>query len=50
MNPKPTKAYVVMHADEAEYHGATGEIEAHGTVKLNFQNYAPSIDQSRSAK
>lgn len=35
--PNPPRAYLVMRADEAVYHEQTGEIEAHGTVRLNFQ-------------
>jgi hypothetical protein len=37
-NPKPATAYMILHADAAEYHGETGAFEAHGTVKINFQN------------
>jgi hypothetical protein len=31
-------AYMILHADEANYHGETGDFEARGTVKVNFQN------------
>ena len=34
--PHP-RAYMVMHADEADYHSKTGEIEARGTVRVTFQ-------------
>jgi hypothetical protein len=37
-NPKPATAYMILHADEADYHGGTGDFEARGTVKVNFQN------------
>jgi hypothetical protein len=37
-NPTPATAYLILHADEADYHGGTGEFEARGTVKVNFQN------------
>jgi hypothetical protein len=37
-NPKPATAYMILHADEADYHGETGEFEARGTVKVNFKN------------
>jgi len=39
-NPSQPKvdAYMVMRADEAEYNAGTGEIEAHGTVQVSFQN------------
>jgi lipopolysaccharide assembly outer membrane protein LptD (OstA) len=33
------KQLVIMHADEADYHQDTGEIEARGNVRVNFQNY-----------
>jgi lipopolysaccharide assembly outer membrane protein LptD (OstA) len=33
-----TRSEMIMHADQAEYHGATGEIVAHGTVRVNFQD------------
>jgi hypothetical protein len=36
--PRTAKSEMIMHADEAEYHGATGEIEAHGTVRVSFQD------------
>lgn len=37
-SPKPVMAYMILHADEADYHGETGDFEARGTVKVNFQN------------
>ena len=33
----PPRAYLVIHADAADYHEDSGEIEAHGTVRVNFQ-------------
>ena len=36
-NPTPQKAYLVLHAEEADYHGDTGEIEARGQVRMSFQ-------------
>jgi lipopolysaccharide assembly outer membrane protein LptD (OstA) len=36
-NKKIERAYLIMHADEADYNGETGEIEARGTVRVNFQ-------------
>jgi hypothetical protein len=35
--PNTARSEMIVHADEAEYHGATGEIVAHGTVRVNFQ-------------
>ena len=37
-NPNPARAYIIMHADQATYHIDTGEVEARGTVRVNFQN------------
>jgi hypothetical protein len=37
-NPNPARAYIIMHADQATYDSDTGEIEAHGTVRVHFQN------------
>jgi lipopolysaccharide assembly outer membrane protein LptD (OstA) len=36
-NPNPRSGYVILNADEADYHEETGEIEAHGTVRISFQ-------------
>jgi len=33
------KQAVIIRADEADYHQGTGEIEARGNVRVNFQNY-----------
>jgi lipopolysaccharide assembly outer membrane protein LptD (OstA) len=33
------KQLLIMRADEADYHQDTGEIEARGNVRVNFQNY-----------
>jgi hypothetical protein len=35
--PDPPKAYVIVRADEADYHGDTGEIEARGVMRISFQ-------------
>ena len=32
------RAYMIMRADEADYDGEKGEIEARGTVRLSFQD------------
>jgi lipopolysaccharide assembly outer membrane protein LptD (OstA) len=32
------RAYMVMRADEADYDGEKGEIEARGTVRVSFQD------------
>jgi hypothetical protein len=37
-NPNPTRAYIIMHSDQATYNIDTGEVEARGTVRVNFQN------------
>jgi lipopolysaccharide assembly outer membrane protein LptD (OstA) len=29
---------MIMHADQATYNIDTGEVEARGTVRVNFQN------------
>jgi lipopolysaccharide assembly outer membrane protein LptD (OstA) len=36
-NKKAPRAYLVMHADEADYNGETDQIEARGTVRVSFQ-------------
>ena len=41
-NPDPQKAYMVLHADEADYYGNTGEIEARGEVRVSFQAFQPA--------
>jgi len=33
----PNRAYLIMHADEADYNGETDQIEARGTVHVSFQ-------------
>jgi hypothetical protein len=33
------KQVMIMRADEADFHQETGEIEARGNVRVNFQNY-----------
>jgi hypothetical protein len=35
---KRVMAYMILHADEANYHGETCDFEGRGTVKVNFQN------------
>jgi hypothetical protein len=35
--PDPPRAYMILHADEAEYNGQTNEIEARGVVRVTFQ-------------
>ena len=40
-NPVPPEAYMVMSADEADYDGQTGTIEARGIVRVTFQNRSP---------
>jgi lipopolysaccharide assembly outer membrane protein LptD (OstA) len=37
-NPNPPQAYMIMSADEADYDGETGKIEARGIVRVSFQN------------
>jgi lipopolysaccharide assembly outer membrane protein LptD (OstA) len=37
-NPNPPQAYMIMSADEADYDGETGKIEARGVVRVTFQN------------
>lgn len=37
-NPDPPSMYLLMHTDDADYHEETGEIEAHGTVRVTYQN------------
>ena len=37
-HPDPPRSNMILHADEADYHEATGEIEAHGTVRITFQS------------
>jgi hypothetical protein len=32
------RAYMIMRADEADYDGEKGEIEARGTVRVSFQD------------
>jgi hypothetical protein len=41
-NPDPQKAYMILHAGEADYHGDTGEIEARGDVRVSFQPSQPA--------
>ena len=41
-NPGPEKAYMVLHAEEADYNGDTGEIEARGAVRVSFQSFQPA--------
>jgi lipopolysaccharide assembly outer membrane protein LptD (OstA) len=36
-NKHPSRAYLVMHADEADYNGETDQIEARGIVRVSFQ-------------
>jgi lipopolysaccharide assembly outer membrane protein LptD (OstA) len=36
-HPYPPRSYTIVHADEVDYHEATGEIEARGTVRITFQ-------------
>jgi hypothetical protein len=35
--PDPPRAYMILHADEADVQEQTGEIEAHGVVRVTFQ-------------
>jgi hypothetical protein len=35
--PDPPRAYMILHADEADYNGQTGEIEARGVVRVTWQ-------------
>jgi lipopolysaccharide assembly outer membrane protein LptD (OstA) len=37
-NPNPPRRYMIMRADEVDYDGEKGEIEARGTVRVSFQN------------
>jgi len=37
-NLNPPRAYMLMSADEADYDGETGKIEARGVVRVSFQN------------
>lgn len=37
-SPSPQRAYMIMSADEADYDGETGKIEARGVVHISFQN------------
>jgi lipopolysaccharide assembly outer membrane protein LptD (OstA) len=37
-DPEPPSMYLLMHADDADYHEETGEIEAHGAVRVTYQN------------
>lgn len=37
-NASSAKSEMNMYADEAEYNGATSEIVAHGTVRVNFRD------------
>jgi hypothetical protein len=36
-NSNVRSGYVILRADEADYHEDTGEIEARGTVRISFQ-------------
>jgi lipopolysaccharide assembly outer membrane protein LptD (OstA) len=36
-NPAPPQAYIIMRADEADYNGDTGNIEARGIVRITSQ-------------
>ncbi len=36
-SPNHPRAYMILHADEADYNGQTGEIEARGVVRVTFQ-------------
>ena len=36
-DPAPERAYMILRADEADYYGDTGEIDARGEVHVNFQ-------------
>jgi hypothetical protein len=38
----PSEAYMILHADEADYNGSTGEIEARGEVRVSFQPHRPA--------
>ena len=40
-NTVSPQAYMVMSADEADYDGQTGNIEARGIVRITFQNRRP---------
>jgi len=33
-----TRQYMIMHADAADFREDTGEIEAHGNVRVRFEN------------
>ena len=33
-----SRVYMILHADEADYHEESGELEARGTVRVNFQD------------
>jgi hypothetical protein len=43
-------AYMILHADEVDYHSETADFEARGTVKVNFQNVQVQKRNSRKAK
>jgi len=36
-SPKRPRVYMIMRADEADYDGEKGEIEARGSVRVSFQ-------------
>jgi lipopolysaccharide assembly outer membrane protein LptD (OstA) len=37
-DPSPPQAYIILSADEADYDGETGKIEARGVVRVTFHN------------
>jgi hypothetical protein len=41
-SPNPPISYMILRADEADYHGDTGEIEARGAVRVSFQPRQPA--------
>ena len=38
LREKPPAQLMIVRADEVEYHGDTGAFEAHGTVRVSFQD------------